>query len=105
MKRDLKEHNTTNEIFTGRTGWLQHARQKETAYHGPGNYSVHCLHNPDPSTHMDIWVLPLEGDRKPFIFFQSAANDTLATFSPDGHWVAYESAESGTQETYVQSFP
>jgi len=59
----------------------------------------------NPNTRRDIWVLPLEGDRKPFAFFQSPADDTLAVFSPDGHWVAYESTESGTPEIYVQSFP
>jgi hypothetical protein len=26
-------------------------------------------------------------------------------FSPDGHWVAYRSNESGRQEIYVQPFP
>src|SRR5262249_9385700 len=26
-------------------------------------------------------------------------------FSPDGKWLAYESAESGSQEVYVQPFP
>lgn len=59
----------------------------------------------DPKTQGDIWVLPLEGDRKPFAFFQSPASDSLAVFSPDGHWVAYQSAESGPSEIYVQSFP
>ncbi len=59
----------------------------------------------DPNTRMDIWVLPLEGDRKPYVFFQSPANDTMAVFSPDGHWVAYESGEAGATDVYVQSFP
>ena len=26
-------------------------------------------------------------------------------FSPDGHWIAYESDESGRREVYVQGFP
>ena len=26
-------------------------------------------------------------------------------FSPDGHWIAYESDESGRPEVYVQGFP
>ena len=56
-------------------------------------------------TKNDIWVLPLEGDRKPFAFFQSPAVDTLAVFSPDGHWIAYQSSESGNSEIYVQTFP
>src|SRR6266508_4414603 len=34
-----------NEIFTWRTRWLQHARQKETINHSPCDRSVHCLHN------------------------------------------------------------
>ena len=56
-------------------------------------------------TKFDIWVLPLEGDRKPFAFFESPTIDTLAAFSPDGHWVAYQSSESGNPEIYVQTFP
>ena len=59
----------------------------------------------DPTNKSDIWVLPLEGDRKPYAFFQSPENDNLAVFSPDGRWVAYESSESSTLEVYVQSFP
>src|SRR6185503_11038567 len=59
----------------------------------------------EPKTKNDIWVLPLEGDRKPFAFFQSPAIDTLAVFSPDGHWIAYQSSESGNSEIYVQTFP
>jgi len=59
----------------------------------------------DPNTRRDIWVLPLEGDRKPFAFFQSPTDDTPGAFSPDGHWVAYESNESSALEVYVQSFP
>ena len=59
----------------------------------------------DANTRGDIWVLPLEGDRNPSVFFRSPGNETLAVFSPDGHWVAFESSESGTQEIYVQNFP
>jgi Tol biopolymer transport system component len=59
----------------------------------------------DPTNKNDIWVLPLEGDRKPFAFFQSPADDFAAVFSPDGHWVAYQSSESGSPEIYVQTFP
>src|SRR5262249_3672771 len=29
----------------------------------------------------------------------------MAQFSPDGHWIAYASSESGRFEVYVQSFP
>jgi Tol biopolymer transport system component len=53
----------------------------------------------------DIWVLPLEGDRKPFPFLKTAANEVFARFSPDGKWIAYQSDESGKDQVYVQPFP
>ena len=53
----------------------------------------------------DVWVLPLEGDRKPFPFLQTPFKETQARFSPNGRWVAYVSNESGRNEVYVQTFP
>jgi serine/threonine protein kinase/Tol biopolymer transport system component len=59
----------------------------------------------DPKTRIDLWLLPLFGDQKPFPFLQTEANERLARFSPDGRWIAYVSDESGTNEVYVQPFP
>jgi Tol biopolymer transport system component len=53
----------------------------------------------------DIWILPLENDRKPQPFIQSPANEFGGTFSPDGRWMAYVSDESGKNEVYVVPFP
>ncbi len=58
----------------------------------------------DPKTSYDIWVLPLLGNRKPFPFLSTNFNETDAHFSPDGHWVAYASDESGRFEVYVRPF-
>jgi Tol biopolymer transport system component len=58
----------------------------------------------DPKTKKDIWVLPLEGERKPVPFLVTDFNESGAQFSPDGHWVAYYSNESGHNEVYVRSF-
>lgn len=58
-----------------------------------------------PETLSDIWVLPLNGDRKPFLFLQTQFNESGAQFSPDGRWVAYISNESGKYEIYAQTFP
>jgi eukaryotic-like serine/threonine-protein kinase len=58
----------------------------------------------DPKTKYDIWVLPLEGDKKPFPFLVTEFNEGAVRFSPDGHWVAYCSDESGHWEVYVRSF-
>jgi Tol biopolymer transport system component len=69
-----------------------------------------------PTTGLDIWVLPLEGDpssreagsgqgRKPRPFLQTTFAESAAKFSPDGRWLAYQSDESGRNEIYVQPFP
>src|SRR5438270_1443358 len=42
-----------------------------------------------------IWVLPLTGDAKPYVYLRSDATMDAATFSPDGRWIAYRSNESG----------
>jgi serine/threonine-protein kinase len=59
----------------------------------------------DPSTGMDMWVLPLEGDRKPRPILHSPFNEHWTHFSPDGRWIAYVSDESGREEVYVASYP
>jgi hypothetical protein len=57
-----------------------------------------------PKTGNNIWVLPLEGDRKPFPFAQVPFNQIAGHVSPDGRWIAYLSDESGRYEVYVQGF-
>jgi eukaryotic-like serine/threonine-protein kinase len=57
-----------------------------------------------PSQRLDLWVLPLGGDRKPIPFLATRANENLGKFSPDDHWVAYVSDESGRREVYVRDF-
>jgi Tol biopolymer transport system component len=46
----------------------------------------------------------VDGDRKPFPFLQTPFNETVARFSPDGHWVAFVSNETGRDEIYVTRF-
>ena len=57
----------------------------------------------------ELWVLPLnEGSRgaaKPQAFLDSRSRKNGPAFSPDGHWVAYESIESGVREIYVVPYP
>ena len=59
----------------------------------------------DPKTAFDLWVLPLTGDKKPRPVVRSPFNDMQGRFSPDGHWIAYTSTETGRPEIYVLSFP
>jgi Tol biopolymer transport system component len=68
-----------------------------------GRYLV--FNQPDATTGWDVWLLPVAGDRKPVPFLRSRFNEYGGTVSPDGHWMAYGSDESGRIEAYVQSFP
>jgi len=49
--------------------------------------------------------MPLFGDRKPLPYLQSQFNELAARFSPDGHWLAYQSDETGSNEVYLAPFP
>jgi Tol biopolymer transport system component len=59
----------------------------------------------NPGTGVDMLAIPMDGERKPFVVVQSSANEDQGQFSPDGHWVAYTSNESGVSEIYVVPFP
>ena len=58
----------------------------------------------NPKTRYDLWVLPLQGDRKPFPFLQTEFNELRCQFSPDGRWLAYSSDETSRYEIYVRPF-
>ena len=58
-----------------------------------------------PTTARDIWALPLEGDRKPFVLVQSAFEERDVRVSPDGRWIAYQSNETDRAEVFVHPFP
>ncbi|HEV3334716.1 MAG TPA: protein kinase [Bryobacteraceae bacterium] len=60
--------------------------------------------SPNPKAGADLWVLPLEGDRKPVPLLATEFNELEAAFSPDARWVAYTSNESGRYEVYVRPF-
>jgi Tol biopolymer transport system component len=52
----------------------------------------------------NMWVLPLEGDRKLGLLLGTPFDEGDGAFSPDGHWVAYTSNETGRAEVYVRPF-
>jgi Tol biopolymer transport system component len=58
----------------------------------------------NPQTGSDVWVLPMEGERKPWPWLNMRFNEAVGKFSPDGKWIAYISDESGRNEIYVQAF-
>jgi eukaryotic-like serine/threonine-protein kinase len=52
----------------------------------------------------DLWILPLEGDRRPQPWLKTKFLEWAATFSPDGKYIAYWSDESGQREVYVRPY-
>ena len=59
----------------------------------------------DPQTGLDLWMLPLEGERKPYPWVKTQFSEsTVDGVSPDGKWMAYSSDESGRNEVYIQAF-
>ncbi len=67
-----------------------------------GRFLVYDEHH--PTRRQDLYLLPLTGDRKPVPLLVTAADETLARFSPDGKWILYRSDESGRSEIYVRDF-
>jgi Tol biopolymer transport system component len=57
-----------------------------------------------PKTGDDLWVLPVQGDRKPVLLLGSVYNEWAAAFSPDMRWIAYNSNETEKAEVYVRPF-
>ena len=60
----------------------------------------------------NLWTLPIDltggtlkrtGEPKPLL--GTPANEQWPAVSPDGHWLAYTSDESGSNEVYVRPFP
>ena len=83
---------TTDEAFKGVTDWSR-----------DGRTIVFWVQNAE--TGVDLWLLPLDGDREPVPYLRGPANESGGKISPDGRWLAYHSNETGTPEIYVQSFP
>jgi dipeptidyl aminopeptidase/acylaminoacyl peptidase len=51
-----------------------------------------------------LWIYPTNGESPPFRLLNGGAVESDGQFSPDGHWVAYTSNESGRNEVYVAPF-
>jgi len=57
-----------------------------------------------------LWMLPLEGDHKPYLLFsvpqaQALSFRTIARFSPDGKWLAYSSKEVCATRSRIVGMP
>ena len=54
---------------------------------------------------LNIFAVPLAGDRRPVLPLSGLEFERLPRLSPDGKWLAYESDGSGRLEIYVRPFP
>jgi serine/threonine protein kinase len=71
-----------------------------------GKYIIYAQIN--AATQADLFALPVEpavANPHPLVLADSAGNEDQGQFSPDGHWVAYTSNESGLSQIYVIPFP
>ena len=69
-----------------------------------GRYLIYAQINQE--TGADLFALPIgQADSRPLVIAQMPATEDQGQFSPDGHWVAYTSNESGQSEIYVVPFP
>jgi eukaryotic-like serine/threonine-protein kinase len=68
-----------------------------------GDYAAVMVN--DPATSADLWVLSLGNQPEMRPFKQTPAAERQGSLSPDGHWMAYASNESGRQEIYVEPVP
>jgi dipeptidyl aminopeptidase/acylaminoacyl peptidase len=85
------ERLTTSQYITASSSW------------SPDGQTIAFLEN-NPETGQDIWTVGV-ADRKARPFLKTKANESAPKFSPDGHWLAYTSDETGRWEVYVQPFP
>ena len=53
----------------------------------------------------DIAVVAMTGEHERRTLISTEFNEGRAVLSPDGHWLAYQSDESGTWEIYVRPYP
>ena len=82
--------------------------QSDTPFKGPTAWSPDgqwiAITQLDPETAQNVWRLPAAGgELAPFV--RGRGRDNGGPVSPDGHWMAYASDETGRFEVYVESFP
>jgi Tol biopolymer transport system component len=88
------------------------APQLPSSWSPDGKVLAFYANLPGSTTNWDIYTLTMEGDEKtgwkpgePKLFLGTPAIEVRPAFSPDGHWLAYMSNESGTMEVYVRPYP
>jgi Tol biopolymer transport system component len=91
---------------TGSEEVIEAARRSSPQDASPdGKYLLTQTIETNPKTGVDIWVLPLFGDGKPYGYVETTFVDSDPRLSPDLRWLAYQSDRSKNFEVYAVSFP
>jgi len=61
--------------------------------------------NSNPETKNDIGMIAIGSNSEPDWLLRESYGESNATLSADGHWMAYQSDETGQFEIYVRPFP
>ena len=80
------------------------AAESYPSWSSDGRYLIFERVAMQPKARQEIWALPLFGDRKDFPVLQGQFDVFWHALSPDGHWLAYTSDETGRPEVYVVPF-
>jgi Tol biopolymer transport system component len=79
-----------------------------TSWSRDGRFLLYHTFNAVTTTGSDLWVLSMGPDKggapKPTLLLGTEFDEVDGSFSPDGHWVAYKSNETGRPEIYVRPF-
>jgi dipeptidyl aminopeptidase/acylaminoacyl peptidase len=89
---------------SGEAERLTTSDHRQTAFSWSPGAKVLAYTDNDPNSGNDIWTLSID-DRKAQPLVRTSAEETAPAFSPDGHWIAYQSNRTGRPEVYVQAFP
>jgi serine/threonine protein kinase len=73
-----------------------------TSWSGDGRFLL--FESVDPKTRGDIWILPFDGERKPFAFVQTDAQEGQGQFSPDGRWIVHSATTPTNIDVFVRPF-
>jgi Tol biopolymer transport system component len=108
----------TPNLYWKRADGTGDAKRLTDSKSGQGAWSWHpngrflAFHENNQGSRDDVMILPMEGDEvsgwnpgRPTAFANTPFSERAPMFSPDGHWLAYNSNESGRDEVYVRPFP
>jgi hypothetical protein len=100
--RDIYEKNADG---SGDERLLFKSEQAKTPFSASRDGKFLLFGSIGPKTQMDLWLLPLQGERKPFAFVNSPDNEAFGQISDNGKWVVYVATAGAQPELTVRPFP